>query len=85
MPLRSFHHRGSEWTVWDTQPNSRSVLGGQLAVAEEYSGGWLTFQSAEEKRRLVPVPSSWFELSEAQLGDLLQRALPVRRTPDMRF
>jgi hypothetical protein len=85
MALRSFHHEGREWTVWDTRPDSAAPLGGHVTVAEGYGEGWLTFQSELEKRRLAPVPASWVELSEVQLAALLERASPVRRAPDMRF
>ena len=85
MPLRNFQHDGTEWTVWDTHPEATAAVGPHPAVSEAYSRGWLTFQSEEEKRRLAPVPTTWFELSEAQLADLLERASPVRRAPDMRF
>jgi hypothetical protein len=85
MPLRSFHHEGREWTVWDTHPGGDAPIRATLSVAEGYGNGWLTFQSDEEKRRLVPVPPSWVELTEAQLVDLLDRASPVRRAPGMRF
>lgn len=86
MPLRSFYLDGTEWTVWDTHPNSsEAVVAGRLSVAAGYGEGWLTFQCEAEKRRLAPVPSAWFELTEHQLGNLLRLAAPVRRAPDVRF
>jgi hypothetical protein len=86
MPLRSFHVDGTEWTVWDTHPGSTGQLAaGRLSVAAGYGQGWLTFQCEAEKRRLVPVPAGWFELSEHQLGNLLKLAAPVRRAPDVRL
>ena len=85
MPLRSFHHEGTEWTVWDTRPNSVDLApAGRLSVAEGYGDGWLTFQCGDEKRRLAPVPPHWGALSEAQLEALLERAAPVPRAPDVR-
>jgi hypothetical protein len=83
--LRSFTHQGTEWTVWDTRPESNGEGSRRVAVAEEFAAGWLTFQCDAEKRRLAPVPSQWFELPEPQLAALLERAAPVRRAPDMRF
>jgi len=45
-------------------------------------GGWLVFQSAREKRRLVPIPPGWASMSDAQLLELLGRSTyagPPRR------
>jgi hypothetical protein len=85
MPLRSFNHQGTEWTVWDTLPDASTAVGGHMTVAEGYGKGWLTFQCDAEKRRLAPVPPEWFELSEDSLVELLESASRVRRAPDMRF
>jgi hypothetical protein len=84
MALRSFHHHGREWTVWDTRPEPKQGVA-RLSVADGYTDGWLTFQSDQEKRRLAPVPNAWFDLPEPQLAALLEQASPVRRAPDMRF
>jgi hypothetical protein len=83
--LRNFKHEGTEWMVWDTSPHAAGTAERRLSVATEFADGWLTFQSEAEKRRLAPVPSDWFDLPEAQLAALLERAAPVRRAPDMRF
>jgi hypothetical protein len=83
--LRNFTHQGTEWMVWDTRPLSAAEVSGRMAVAQEFADGWLTFQCEQEKRRLAPVPSEWFELPETQLAALLEQAAPVRRAPDMRF
>jgi hypothetical protein len=85
MPLRSLQHQGREWTVWDTRPAAPTLGGGQAAVAEGYTSGWLTFQCDTEKRRLAPPPELWDRLSDPELVALLERAAPVRRAPDMRF
>jgi hypothetical protein len=80
MPLRNFYYQGRDWTVWDTRPGAGELLAAnRLSVAEGYREGWLTFQCEVEKRRLVPVPGSWFELTEPQLAALLEAAQPVRR------
>ena len=34
-------------------------------------GGWLAFQSAHERRRVVPVPDDWEQLGDRQLLALL--------------
>ena len=47
---------------------------------EPYAGGWLAFESASEKRRLIaPYPTHWFEYDLAQLEMLSRAAQPVTR------
>ena len=47
---------------------------------EPYAGGWLTFESPFEKRRMVaPYPSRWVEYDLAQLEMLCRAAEPVTR------
>ena len=47
---------------------------------EPYAGGWLTFESPFEKRRLVaPYPGRWFEYDLGQLQMLCRAAEPVTR------
>ncbi len=45
------------------------------------SKGWLLFESPGEKRRLVPIPDGWSELSPMELEYLCDRATPAPRTP----
>jgi hypothetical protein len=48
-----------------------------IAVASEYSGGWLCFESEGEKRRLAPVPNGWDEAGPDRLSTWLQAATRV--------
>jgi hypothetical protein len=48
-----------------------------MAVASEYSGGWLCFESEGEKRRLAPVPPGWYEAGPDRLSAWLQAAKRV--------
>ena len=64
---------GGEWEVWDTIPSE--------IVHTAQGGGWLTFRSAAEKRRLAPIPGRWASATDAQLAELLGRASPA---PDVR-
>ncbi len=66
---------GRRWQVWDTYPQS----GGRGVVIDEYAGGWLTFESENEKRRLAPVPVRWEALDTADLLPLLHRSERVAR------
>jgi hypothetical protein len=43
--------------------------------------GWLVFQSARERRRLVPIPADWETVSEGEPGALCARAERVVLPP----
>ncbi|HEX6251900.1 MAG TPA: hypothetical protein VFZ56_10740 [Gemmatimonadaceae bacterium] len=53
------------------RPERRVNLGPELAK------GWLAFHSAEEKRRLAPVPESWTRKPSAALAELCEAAQVV--------
>ena len=67
--------RGVEWRVWATQPQI-----GMVPLHKELSGGWLTFDSQTERRRLVPVPHGWERATAAELERLCASAVRVRRS-----
>ena len=48
-----------------------------VAVASEFSQGWLCFESEDEKRRLAPVPPGWQEAGPDRLSTWLQAAKRV--------
>ena len=58
-----------EWQVWDVIPNS--------FVGATLDGGWLTFLSGEDKRRLAPVPLYWVNAPDTELIALLDSAKQV--------
>lgn len=45
-----------------------------VMVSEALRLGWLAFQTAQEKRRLAPVPADWNDLSDDELLSLLETA-----------
>jgi hypothetical protein len=51
----------------------------RLPMNPAYARGWLAFQSAQEKRRLAPVPDAWEGLDGPSLERLCQAATPVGR------
>jgi hypothetical protein len=51
----------------------------RVRISTELTQGWLTFQSASEKRRLAPVAEGWDLLDDAELEKLLHRATLVGR------
>lgn len=74
MPERTFQDSsGTEWLVYDCAPRPDQVRG----FALDYQGGWLCFQSATEKRRLVKYPRDWESYSLSQLGQLCEDAVIV--------
>lgn len=83
MALREFKdERGVHWQVWDTQPTLR-VFGEPVAGAhlhEDARQGWLTFQSATQRRRFYQVPESWDALPDDDLRRLLRHAVHADTT-----
>ena len=49
----------------------------RIILSEGYGGGWLTFESLQEKRRLLPIPAHWETLSQSELRDLCEKAKRV--------
>jgi hypothetical protein len=73
MPIREFDDAdGVEWRVWATTPT-------QGNVRPQFAGGWLAFESRDERRRLAPVPDEWAEADDAALRELLAKAAVVAR------
>jgi hypothetical protein len=81
--LREFDDSdGVHWRVWDVNPaiHARSKT---PRHAFNVPDGWLCFESADERRRLTPVPAGWLEGDYAALEELLGQAEIVpRREPD---
>jgi hypothetical protein len=74
--------RGVTWDVWAVYPEGRPS---QLsALPGSFQGGWLVFESAEEKRRLSPIPSGWLTIPTQELEQLCERATAQRRTRRVR-
>lgn len=69
---------GTSWRAWDTHPMAASTL---RSVSPQYAGGWVTFESSEERRRLAPIPPDWELATREQMTEWCARATPVRR-PD---
>jgi hypothetical protein len=55
----------------------------RITLADGYGGGWLTFESLYEKRRLLPIPPRWEDLSQAELRALCEKAKRVARAEGM--
>jgi len=69
---------GIEWMVYEVNPVAGEWRAAG-ALPEGYRNGWLCFESQTEKRRLLPPPAGWQELTIEQLTALLVTAIQVRR------
>jgi hypothetical protein len=75
MPLREFRDSsGVQWRVWETTPQPGAVFD------ERLKSGWLTFESADTRRRLAPIPSGWEEAPADRLELMCRAAEPARRS-----
>ena len=63
---------GKRWHVYAVRPSVASVRSGTLAVS--FQGGWLCFESHDQRRRLAPIPENWEALSDAALDALCRKA-----------
>ncbi len=71
MPMRDFTDAtGVTWKVWSTVPLVAPSFGANVE-------GWLTFESAESRRRLTPIPPGWETASDAQLAAFCASAREV--------
>ncbi len=69
---------GTIWRVWDTHPVAANTL---RTVSPRYAGGWLTFESESELRRLAPIPAGWVIATRDLMIHWCARAL-VARAPN---
>jgi len=93
--LRGFtDSTGVEWRVWEVFPNKGSDKGNADALSRSslngtaFANGWLCFESADEKRRLAPIPNGWEFRDTNNLEQLRDKATlvsptrrPARTTP----
>jgi hypothetical protein len=71
---------GRTWEVWEVHPTIAADGRDPSrvpAIAPSLRNGWLAFRSANERRRIVPVPTSWDRLGEDDLRLLLKQAAVV--------
>jgi len=71
---------GVEWRVSMTTRSSAATSRDQY-LPEAYRGGWLLFESVQEKRRLAPVPADWESFSDEALAMLCANASPQAARP----
>ena len=57
----------------------RTVSQRRITLTEGYGGGWLTFESLSEKRRLLPIPTGWEDATQAELRVFCEKAKRVAK------
>jgi hypothetical protein len=68
--------RGKRWHVYAVHPSIATAE--RVALPEGFRDGWLTFESADEMRRVAPIPEGWEELP---IDDLRQLCYKAPATP----
>src|SRR5687767_10717543 len=71
--------KNTEWTVFEVR-RQVSTQGDWSYLPSGFNDGWLCFESATAKRRLVRYPQRWREFGDLELEKLLAQALPAPRT-----
>jgi hypothetical protein len=75
VPIREFTDAaGLPWKVWSTLPLAMGVM-------DTLRSGWLTFESANARRRLAPIPADWESVPVARLREYCLAAQHVSHTP----
>ena len=77
---QNFPWRGSERR---SGMDRRTVSQRRITLSEGYGRGWLTFESLQEKRRLIPIPAHWEDCSQAELRSLCEKAKIVAKAEGM--
>ena len=57
--------QGKRWRAFAVHPSAATT--DRKSLPERYRAGWLAFESADEMRRVAPIPASWTELSIEEL------------------
>jgi hypothetical protein len=83
--VSSEDRRRSRFLSWHgserrTGTERRTTTQRRITLSEGYGAGWLTFESLSEKRRLIPIPSHWDSLSQAELRALCEKAKRIARS-----
>lgn len=76
---RNVPWKGSEQRIGSDR---RVINQRRITLPGGYGGGWLTFESLQEKRRLIPIPNRWEELDQPELRALCEKARCVAKSDD---
>ncbi len=73
---KPFPWKGAERRVG---PDRRMTEQRRITLSAGYGSGWLTFESLDEKRRLIPIPQGWEDLSQTELRALCDKARRIAK------
>jgi hypothetical protein len=75
------HSRNFPWKGPERRLGTDRRLTAQrrITLSEGYGSGWLTFESLDEKRRLIPIPAKWDDLSQPELRALCDKAKRIAK------
>jgi hypothetical protein len=81
-PVDRRHMKRFPWKGEERRSGSdrRTVSQRRITLAEGYGRGWLTFESLDEKRRLIPIPGGWDSATQEELRMLCGKAKLVAKT-----
>ncbi len=79
------NHKPFQWNGAERRvgPDRRLTEQRRINLSAGHGAGWLTFESLDEKRRLIPIPPGWENLSQAELRVLCERARRVAKNEGM--
>ncbi|HEX8432950.1 MAG TPA: hypothetical protein VF625_16810 [Longimicrobium sp.] len=83
-PGRAYQRRGQDVLLYkgpERRVRERRRAQVTRALTPGLERGWLVFESETAKRRLVPPPTEWEELSDTALAILWERAEVVAKFP----
>jgi len=75
------HERRRKSEPLSGRPERRKQHAPRAYVGEQWATGWLVFETADEKRRLAPVPKSWATATQDELERLCEIAEPAKVRP----
>jgi hypothetical protein len=75
--VKRFPWRGTERR---SGVDRRTINQRRITLSEGYGRGWLTFESLDERRRLVPIPTGWEEANNTTLRALCEQAKRIAKT-----
>lgn len=78
IPHRVFEDIGGRrWHAFAVQ--STSTTTSRAGLPESFRNGWLVFDSADEVRRVAPIPEGWVDLTLEQLRLLCEKAVSAKK------
>jgi hypothetical protein len=81
VPERAERRRKGTETTPSAERRHRQEREFRVPLGEQWTRGWLAFETKGEKRRLAPIPEGWDLATDEQLTALLQRAEAIPRPP----